>query len=80
MEKTILGVSLTLTKSIANLIYNGCIESSNKSVHNTFRKALDDVLDNQEELFGLMENKGYYNIKNTNDSNINEVKNKYKQK
>ena len=76
-EQMYMNVLLSLSKNMVEILFHGTIESSEKRVLNKFDDALDEYLDVQAEIFQIMEQKGWYNIKKTKDTNKEEIKTKY---
>lgn len=76
-EQMYMNVLLSLSKNMVEILFHGTIESSEKKVLNKFDDALDEYLDVQAEIFQIMEQKGWYNIKKTKDTNKEEIKTKY---
>lgn len=76
-EQMYMNVLLSLSKNMVEILFHGTIESNEKKVLNKFDDALDEYLDVQAEIFQIMEQKGWYNIKKTKDTNKEEIKTKY---
>lgn len=76
-EQMYMNVLLSLSKNMVEILFHGTIESSEKKVLNKFDDALGEYLDVQAEIFQIMEQKGWYNIKKTKDTNKEEIKTKY---
>ena len=72
-----MNVLLSLSKNMVEILFHGTIESSDKKVLSKFDDALDEYLDIQAEIFQIMEQKGWYTIKKTKDTNKEELINKY---
>ena len=76
-EQMYMNVLLSLSKNMVEILFHGTIESSEKKVLSKFDDALDEYLDIQAEIFQIMEQKGWYTIKKTKDTNKEELLNKY---
>ena len=76
-EQMYMNVLLSLSKNMVEILFHGTIESSEKKVLSKFDDALDEYLDIQAEIFQIMEQKGWYTIKKTKDTNKEELINKY---
>lgn len=76
-EQMYMNVLLSLSKNMVEILFHGTIESSDKKVLSKFDDALDEYLDIQAEIFQIMEQKGWYTIKKTKDTNKEELINKY---
>ena len=63
-DKTMLEGILWDLKVLGDLCLHGSIESGVNEVHNCFVKSLNEVLDLQNELFGVMSDLGMYNMTN----------------
>ena len=76
-EQMYMNVLLSLSKNMVEILFHGTIESSEKKVLSKFDDALDEYLDIQAEIFQIMEQKRWYTIKKTKDTNKEELLNKY---
>ena len=76
-DKTMLEGILWDLKVLGDLCLHGSIESGVNEVHNCFVKSLNEVLDLQNELFGVMSDLGMYNTTNVEISKINKTISKY---
>ena len=70
---------LLLEKGGCDLLMHGAIESSSTDVHQTFATSLGAALRRQEQIYGKMEQKGWYSGEQAQQSKINEVKMKFAQ-
>lgn len=76
-DKTMLEGILWDLKVLGDLCLHGSIESGVNEIHICFVKALDEVLELQNELFSVMSNLGMYNVTNVEVSKINKTMSKY---
>lgn len=61
------------SKVINDLYMHGFIESTNEKVFVAFTKALQDTSKMHYEIFKAMENSGFYNMKNVEESKIKQT-------
>ncbi len=64
------------SKVINDLYMHGFIESTNEKVFGAFTKALQDTAKMHYEIFKSMEDSGFYNMKNVEESKIKQTKQK----
>lgn len=64
------------SKVINDLYMHGFIESTNEKVFVAFTKALQDTSKMHYEIFKAMEDSGFYNMKNVEESKIKQTKQK----
>ena len=64
------------SKVINDLYMHGFIESTNEKVFVCFTKALQDTSKMHYEIFKAMEDSGFYNMKNVEESKIKQTKEK----
>ena len=76
-DKTMLEGILWDLKVLGDLCLHGSIESGVNELHNSFIKALNEILELQNELFSVMSNLGMYNVTNVEVSKINKTLSKY---
>ncbi len=69
-DKLILESMLLLLKSTVEVYVHGTLESSNKKVHTALKYGLDEIMKMQEEVFYLMSDFNYYQIKNIKKEEI----------
>ena len=68
---------LLLEKGCCDLYMHGAVESATKNVLGAFNSALDDSLTMQDEIFSKMQQKGWYNLANAEQTKIDQLKQKY---
>ena len=78
-EETSLNIMLTLAKNTSEILYHGSIESADKNVLKCFSKALVEMIKVKDEIFKLMQEKGYYKLNPVKESKKDEIKSKYSQ-
>ncbi|MCH5324252.1 MAG: spore coat protein [Eubacterium sp.] len=68
---------LLLEKGVCDLYMHGAIESSSGNVHQAFSTALNDSLCMQDNIYGKMMQKGWYNVEQVPQNQINTVRTKF---
>ena len=68
---------LLLEKGCCDLYMHGAIESATGNVLGAFNAAYDDSLSMQSEIFTKMQQKGWYNIPNVEQTKIDQLKQKF---
>ena len=76
-ERDILQVCLNETKHLASSLNIYIQEATNEQLRRDYMTALGDVYSQEQQLFNVMQQKGYYNVKNANPQEISQVKNKF---
>ena len=68
---------LLLEKGACDLLMHGAIESSSTDVHQTFATSLGAALRRQEQIYGKMEQKGWYVVQQAPQQQVDQVKQKF---
>lgn len=68
---------LMLEKGVCDLYLHGAIESSTRNVHQTFSSSLNDSLTLQDEIYGKMQAKGWYQTDEAEQTKLNTLKQKF---
>ena len=76
-DKELMEKELLLAKSICDLYLHATIESTTSEVHTAFKEALIESLDIQNKIFNLMSEKGWYQMQNIDQQQIDTVKQKF---
>lgn len=76
-DQTIMNNLLTATKSACDLMMHGAIEASTDNVHQTFKQAFNDTLCMQNEIYKKMEEKGWYQDSQAQETQIDTVRQKF---
>ncbi len=76
-DKTIMENLLLTTKGVIDLYMHGAIESSTTNVHQTFSNAFDDTLSMQDSIYKQMTAKGWYQVDNAPQQQLQQTKQKY---
>ena len=70
---------LLIIKGVADLYLHGTIESSTLNVHSTFEKILNDTLCMQNEVYNTMAQKGWYQVQQAEQQQIEQANQKFAQ-
>ena len=76
-DKLLMQDMLMLEKGVCDLYMHGAIESSSVNINETFRCALNDSLQMQDEIYKKMEQKGWYQTEQAEQNKIDSVKQKF---
>lgn len=76
-DKVIMDNILTSVKNACDIFMHGTIESSTPNVNSTFKTALNDCLNMQNEIYDKMAQKGWYPTEYADAQQINKTKQKY---
>lgn len=76
-DKSLMEDLLLLEKGVCDLFMHGALESSTANVHQTFNSALNSTLTMQDNIYGKMSAKGWYQTEQAEQSKINSVKQKF---
>jgi len=76
-DKTLMENMLYAIKGTCDLYMHGAIESPTGSVHGAFSHALDQSLRMQNEIFGKMAEKGWYQTKPAQQAQIQQTAQTY---
>lgn len=68
---------LLLEKGACDLMMHGTIESSDRSVHDAFSCSLNTSLQMQEQIYGKMQQKGWYPSQQVDSQKISQVRQKF---
>ena len=79
MDKLLCEQMLLILKSNVEVYVHGTLESSNNKVRNTLKNGLDMTMSMQEDLYNLMTDYNWYQVKNIKCSDIEKVYAKLKQ-
>ena len=72
-DKLIMESILLLLKSTVEVYVHGTLESSNKTVHDTLKSGLDEIMKMQFDAFNKMQEAGWYKITNVDANCINKT-------
>jgi spore coat protein CotF len=76
-EQDVMQVCLGQTKELASSLNTYILEANNEQLRRDYMTALGDVYNQQKQLFELMEQKGYYNVKNATQQDISQAASKF---
>lgn len=76
-DKELMEKELLLSKSICDLYLHATLEATTLEVHKAFKEALIESLDIQNKIFNLMSEKGWYQMQNIDQQQIDTVKQKF---
>lgn len=68
---------LLLEKGVCDLYLHGAIEASSTDVHRTFTDSLNSSLQMQEQIYSKMEQKGWYQTQQADQSKLQSVRMKF---
>jgi len=78
-ERELLQIALNETKLTAASVNTFALESSSDTLRRDYLTILGDVHNGEKQIFDLMQQKGYYNVKNANPQDIAQVQSKFSQ-
>ena len=76
-DKCIMENLLLTTKGVIDLYMHGAIESSTTNIHQAFSSAFDDTLCMQDNIYKQMTAKGWYQVENAPQQQVQQTKQKY---
>lgn len=76
-DKELMEKELLLSKNICDLYLHATLEATTLEVHTAFKEALIESLDIQNKIFNLMSEKGWYQMQNIDQQQIDVVKQKF---
>ena len=75
-EQDVMQVCLNQSKHLAESINSYILEATDEQLRRDYMTALGDVYNQQKQIFDLMQQKGYYNVKNATQQDITQTANK----
>lgn len=72
-EQDVMQVCLGQTKQLAQSLNTYILEANNEQLRRDYMTALGDVYNQQKQLVDIMQQKGYYNVKNATQQDINQA-------
>jgi len=76
-DQAIMENLLLTTKGVCDLYMHGTIESATQNVHQCFDDALNDSLCMQEDIYQKMSGKGWYQLSQVQQPQIDAVRQKF---
>jgi len=76
-DQEALQVTLNETKHMAESLNNYILEATNDQLRRDYMTVLGDVYSQQKQIYDMMQQKGYYTVKNANNQDISQAQNKF---
>ncbi|CUH97558.1 hypothetical protein P22_3689 [Propionispora sp. 2/2-37] len=76
-DRDIMQVCLNESKHLAESLNTYILESTNDQLRRDYMTILGDVYSQQKQLFDVMQQKGYYDVKNANPQDISQAAGKF---
>lgn len=76
-DKDMLQLALNETKHMASSLSTYISEAADEQLRRDYMTALGDLYSQEKQIFDLMQQKGFYNVKNANPQDIAQAKNKF---
>lgn len=76
-ERDVLQVVLNETKHMSEALNTYIMEATDEKLRRDYMTVLGDLYSQQKQVFDLMQQQGYYNVKNANPQDITQAKNKF---
>ena len=76
-DKELLQLALENAKYTAAAVNTFALEASSDTLRRDYLTVLGDVHNQQQQIFDVMQQKGYYNVKNANPQDIAQVKSQF---
>ncbi len=76
-ERDILQVVLNETKHMSESLNTYILEATDEKLRRDYMTVLGDLYSQEKQVFDLMQQQGYYNVKNANPQDIAQAKNKF---
>jgi spore coat protein CotF len=76
-DRDILQVVLTETKHLSESLNTYILEANNEQLRRDYMTALGDIYSQQKQIFDLMQQKGYYNVKNASPQDLQQAQTKF---
>ncbi|WP_245824098.1 spore coat protein [Sporomusa malonica] len=76
-DRELLQLALNETKLTAASVNTFALEASSDTLRRDYLTVLGDVHNQEKQIFDLMQQKGYYNVKNANPQEIAQAKSKF---
>lgn len=78
-DRDIMQVVLTETKHLAESLNSYILEASSEQLRRDYMTTLGDIYSQQKQVFDMMQQQGYYEVKNANPQDIKQAQNKFSQ-
>lgn len=76
-DRDALQLALNSCKLMAQSLNTYILEAVNEQLRRDYMTVLGDIYSQQKEIFDLMQQKGYYNVKNADPQAISQAQNKF---
>jgi spore coat protein CotF len=76
-DRDILQLALNETKHTATSVNAFALETGNDALRRDYLTVLGDVHNQEKQIFDLMQQKGYYNVKNADPQDIAQAKSQF---
>lgn len=76
-EQNVLQMALNDTKLMAASLNSYILEAEDEQLRNDYMTALGDVYSQQKQIFDVMEQKGYYQVKQATPQAVNQAKQQF---
>lgn len=76
-DRELLQLALNEAKLTAASVNTFALEASSDTLRRDYLTVLGDVHNQEKQIFDLMQQKGYYNVKNANPQDISQAKSKF---
>lgn len=78
-DRDILQVCLNEAKHMASSMNTYILEANNEQLRRDYMNVLGDIYSQQKQVYDLMQQKGYYQVKNANPQDIAQAQSKFSQ-
>lgn len=78
-DRDIMQVVLTETKHLAESLNSYILESSTEQLRRDYMTVLGDIYSQQKQVFDMMQQQGYYEVKNAQPQDIKQAQSKFSQ-
>lgn len=76
-DQDMLQIALNETKHLTSALNTSILEAKDEQLRRDYMTALGDLYSEQKQIFDLMEQKGFYNVKDATPQDIEQAKNKF---
>lgn len=76
-DRDALQLALNEAKHLAESLNTYILEGANDQLRRDYMTVLGETYSQQKQLFDIMQQKGYYNVKNANPQDISQAQNKF---
>lgn len=76
-DRDVLQVCLNETKHMAEAMNTYILEATNEQLRRDYMNVLGDLYNQQKQVFDLMQQKGFYQVKNANPQDVAQAQSKF---